>query len=225
MYTVLLIFHVIFCLLLVAIVLLQVGRGRGMLGFLGGGTAESLFGSKTGDVLTKSTTAIAIFFMVTSLSLAYLSVQKGSTVMKGLGKLTGRSAAETTVPAAQESGLMKKGAGLLDNVTKKISESIPNLVAGDKQDSSDAEGIQALKPKTTTKTKVNYDASGNKIEDSLVYDANGKLVGHTKTTYDRFDKKIAEEKIPLEKEITTESLPAAKGQETEEASASPTEKL
>lgn len=205
MYTMLIIFHVIICILLVAIVLLQVGRGRGMLGFLGGGAAESLFGSRTGDVLTKGTTVVAIFFMVTSLSLAYLSVKKGTTIMKGVGRraVTG----EVTEPEGGESPLVQKGAGVLDNLKDKLAKKIPKLVKGQEgEDVVPAEQPAGeMVPSATTKSKFTYDTKGNKIEDALVYDAEGNLVGHKQITYDRLGKKIDEQDLPLEEKIAVET--------------------
>jgi len=194
----LIILHVIVCILLVAIVLLQVGRGRGMLGFLGGGAAESLFGSRAGDVLTKGTTAVAILFMVTSLSLAYLSVKKGTTIMKGIGRraVTG----EVGEQPAGESPLVQKGAGVLDNLKDKIAKKIPKLVKGEEgaEVAAPEQPAGEMQPSTTTKSKFTYDAKGNKIEDALVYDKEGKLVGHKQITYDRMGKKIDEQDLPLE---------------------------
>ncbi|MCG8564653.1 MAG: preprotein translocase subunit SecG [Desulfobacterales bacterium] len=77
--------HVIACIFLILVVLLQSGKGAGMGVAIGGGAGQALFGaSGPATILTKITTAIAIIFMVTSLSLAYMSGNKGSdSVMKG----------------------------------------------------------------------------------------------------------------------------------------------
>lgn len=76
-------FHVIFCILLILIVLLQSGKGAGMGMTLGGG-GQALFGAAgPATLLAKITTAVAILFMVTSLTLAYLSGHQSETsVMK-----------------------------------------------------------------------------------------------------------------------------------------------
>ena len=76
--------HVIFCVLLILIVLLQSGKGAEMGVSMGGGSGQTLFGaSGPATLLAKITTAVAVFFMVTSLTLAYLSGhQSESTVMK-----------------------------------------------------------------------------------------------------------------------------------------------
>ena len=76
--------HVTVCILLILIVLLQTGKGAEMGASIGGGSSQALFGaSGPANVLTKITTAVAIIFMITSLTLAYLSGhQSESSVMK-----------------------------------------------------------------------------------------------------------------------------------------------
>jgi preprotein translocase subunit SecG len=76
--------HVIFCILLILIVLLQSGKGAEMGVSMGGGAGQTLFGAAgPATLLAKITTAVAIFFMVTSLTLAYMSGhQSESTIMK-----------------------------------------------------------------------------------------------------------------------------------------------
>lgn len=196
MYTIILVFHAIFCILLVAVVLLQVGRGRGMLGFLGGGAAESLFGSRTGDVLTKSTTFIAILFMVTSLTLAYLSVKRGSSVMAGIGTGFKKAPVGTEPAPVGEDPLTQKTADVVDKVKQKVSNFIPRLT---KETKTEPEG-EKLIPTTTTKSKIKYDEKGNKIVDELKYDSQGNLIGHTQTTYDRLGKEIDKIELPLVEE-------------------------
>jgi preprotein translocase subunit SecG len=84
MITLLTIIHIVVCLFMVCIVLLQHGKGADI-GATFGGSSQSLFGTE-GPVpmLNKVTTAAAIIFMVTSISLAYLSAHRESgSVMRG----------------------------------------------------------------------------------------------------------------------------------------------
>ena len=70
----LIIIHVLVCIALIMIVLLQTGKGADMGAAFGGGSSQTLFGSTGASTfLSKATTAAAIIFMVTSLGLAYLS--------------------------------------------------------------------------------------------------------------------------------------------------------
>ena len=71
--TLLNIVHIFVCLFLILVVLLQQGRGGGMGSALGGATAQVFGGRGAGNFLTRLTSICATIFMVTSMSLAYLS--------------------------------------------------------------------------------------------------------------------------------------------------------
>jgi len=74
--------HIIVCIALILIVLLQTGKGADMGAAFGGGTSQTLFGASGGATfLSKATTVIAIVFMITSLLLAYASTQRGHSIM------------------------------------------------------------------------------------------------------------------------------------------------
>jgi len=79
MYNVVLGIHVIVALSLIGIILIQRGRSGGLIEALGG--VESIFGTKTSAFLVKVTVVLAICFFFTSISLAYLSKQKGKSLM------------------------------------------------------------------------------------------------------------------------------------------------
>ncbi len=80
MTTFILALHVTVCILLILIVLLQSGKGAEMGISMGGGSGQTLFGAGgPASILTKVTTAVAIIFMVTSLTLAYVSKHKAET--------------------------------------------------------------------------------------------------------------------------------------------------
>ncbi len=86
MTTLLIIIHVIVCFFLIAIVLLQHGKGADAGATFGGGSSQTLFGSEGPlPLLNKITTFSAIVFMGTSVTLAYLSAHKStSSVMSQL---------------------------------------------------------------------------------------------------------------------------------------------
>jgi len=71
----LLIVHLLVCLALIMVVLLQSGKGGGLAGaFGGGGGSQALFGGRgAATFLSKATTILGSAFMLTSLSLALLS--------------------------------------------------------------------------------------------------------------------------------------------------------
>ncbi len=74
--------HVMSCLFLVLIVLIQPGKSGG-LGALGGAKATQVFGGRgAGNVLTRTTWVTATIFFATSLTLAYLSSSAGDSLEK-----------------------------------------------------------------------------------------------------------------------------------------------
>ena len=70
---VLVVLHVFVCVFLIAVVLLQRGRGAEIGAVFGGGASNTVFGSRgAGNFLTKLTTWSAVIFMLTSLAISYL---------------------------------------------------------------------------------------------------------------------------------------------------------
>jgi preprotein translocase subunit SecG len=100
MYILVIVLHVLACTALILIVLLQKGKGAD-LGAAFGGASQTVFGSAgAGGFLTKLTTASAVIFMFTCLSLAYLSAHRAhETVMQKV---------ETNVPAAKADAVQEK---------------------------------------------------------------------------------------------------------------------
>lgn len=76
MYYIVLTLHVVVCLFLILVVLLQAGRGSGMGGLFGGG-GEALLSAPSGSAFIKKLTAIvALSFAFTSLFLTVLTARK-----------------------------------------------------------------------------------------------------------------------------------------------------
>jgi preprotein translocase subunit SecG len=83
MITILTIIHILVCVFLVSIVLLQHGKGADIGATFGGG-GQSLFGTEGPvPILNKITTAAAVIFMVTSISLAYISAHRTTSSVMG----------------------------------------------------------------------------------------------------------------------------------------------
>jgi preprotein translocase subunit SecG len=79
--------HVIVCLFLIGVVLLQQGRSADLAGAFGGQGSQTAFGPRAAaNVLTRLTTWSAVIFMVTSISLTVLYVRStGShSVLEGV---------------------------------------------------------------------------------------------------------------------------------------------
>ena len=80
MNTFLIVVHVIVSAVLVIVILLQAGKGGGLGGAFGG-SSQAVFGGRGAQTfLGKVTSASAAVFMLTSLSLSYLSTRSGSVV-------------------------------------------------------------------------------------------------------------------------------------------------
>jgi preprotein translocase subunit SecG len=84
MFAILLALHVIICLALIGLILLQPGEGRGLSETFGGGMAESLLGSKATSFLTKSTAVFAVLFFVVCISLTVLTAKQTQSVFEGV---------------------------------------------------------------------------------------------------------------------------------------------
>ena len=68
------ILHVLVCLLLMFLVLIQQGKGAEVGAQFGGGSANTIFGSQgSGNFLTKLTSTLAFLFFITSLSLGIIT--------------------------------------------------------------------------------------------------------------------------------------------------------
>ena len=81
MYLALVVLHVLVSLAIIAIVLLQAGKGADIGSAFGGGGSQAVFGSMgTPTILGKITTTVAVIFILTSFSLALLSSRQASVV-------------------------------------------------------------------------------------------------------------------------------------------------
>jgi preprotein translocase subunit SecG len=84
MTTLVTIIHVLACITLILIVLLQAGKGANM-GAAFGGSSQTVFGSSgSGTFLGKMTAGVAIVFMLTSIALTYTASRKTSTLIDGV---------------------------------------------------------------------------------------------------------------------------------------------
>jgi preprotein translocase subunit SecG len=95
--TVILAIHILVCVALIMIILLQSGKGADIGAVFGGGSSNTLFGS-TGATpfLSKLTIGVAVMFMVTSIFLTYFS---GRSVPKEFSVMDQSQGVETPVTA------------------------------------------------------------------------------------------------------------------------------
>lgn len=99
MMTIIILIHAVVCIVLIGIVLIQRGRGSGLVESLSG--VESVFGTKTSVFLTKSTTVLSIMFFITCLSLAVLSVRQSKSLMRNVKEQPAQTEPAQTQAATQ----------------------------------------------------------------------------------------------------------------------------
>ena len=98
--TLVLIVHVIVCIALILIILLQTGKGADIGAAFGGGSSQTVFGSGGATTfLSKVTIGAAVVFMVTSIVLTYFSGKGVSSIERSI--VTERSVPDSSsaVPA------------------------------------------------------------------------------------------------------------------------------
>jgi preprotein translocase subunit SecG len=72
-YYVFVVLHIVACLFLIGVVLLQQGKSQDLASAFGGGGTQTAFGPRgSANVLSRATTILAALFMVTSLALSML---------------------------------------------------------------------------------------------------------------------------------------------------------
>ncbi|MFQ5900288.1 MAG: preprotein translocase subunit SecG [Thermodesulfobacteriota bacterium] len=77
MFTFMIFFHIFVSIFMILTIIFQSGKGAGMGAVFGGASNQTLFGSAgPANLLSKLTAVGAIFFMVSSLYLAYFSAPK-----------------------------------------------------------------------------------------------------------------------------------------------------
>jgi preprotein translocase subunit SecG len=98
--------HIVVSIFMIAVVLLQSGKGAEMGASFGSSGSQSVFGAGGGSTfLSKMTTGAAVIFMLTSLTLAYLSGQPSSSSI-----MSSKSRPAAAVPAQQTPAAPAQGA-------------------------------------------------------------------------------------------------------------------
>ena len=74
MYDIILIIHVVICVALIGMILIQQGKGAEVGAAFGSGASQTVFGSQgSGNFITRTTAILATLFFATSLSLGYIA--------------------------------------------------------------------------------------------------------------------------------------------------------
>jgi len=101
--------HVIACLFLIAVVLLQQGKGQDLASAFGGGGTQTAFGPRgSATVLSRATTILAGLFVITSLALTIVRPKASGVldqVPEAAASPSPAAKAPVTTPAAPQSSL------------------------------------------------------------------------------------------------------------------------
>jgi preprotein translocase subunit SecG len=105
-YIALVILHVIVCLVLIGVILLQSGQAADIAGAFGGSGSQTAFGPRgAATVLSRATTWCAVMFMFTSMALAvHVSTSSGGagrSILEQFSKPAPKSAAPAPAPPSQ----------------------------------------------------------------------------------------------------------------------------
>jgi preprotein translocase subunit SecG len=93
--------HVAACLFLIAVVLLQQGKGQDLASAFGGGGSQTAFGPRgSATVLSRATTILAGLFMVTSLALSLMKPGRSGVLDQVPAATATPSPAASAAPAA-----------------------------------------------------------------------------------------------------------------------------
>ena len=109
LYPFLIVVHILICVALIIVVLLQSSKGEGLAGaFGGGGLSGAVFGGRgAATFLSKATTVLAICFMATSIVLTFVSlgVKGGPAGTSGVLQNLKTGPNQATMPAAPPSSV------------------------------------------------------------------------------------------------------------------------
>jgi len=123
MYILLIIFHMVVCLILISVILLQAGKGGGLTETFSGEGTQSVLGTQAPVILKKATMGAAIAFLVTSLVLGMVTSRRGRSLLQGMRL----PAAGQTAPEEKASPFSSDKVSSDSKVTEsKGSEVMPN---------------------------------------------------------------------------------------------------
>src|SRR6476619_124022 len=105
---VLTVIHVLMCFAIIAIVLLQAGKGADIGSAFGGSGSQAVFGSmRTPTVLGKATSVVAIVFMLTSYALSIMAHKRSVSIRPSCGPAAAAPATPGAPPAPVSSAPQK----------------------------------------------------------------------------------------------------------------------
>ena len=128
MYTALLIFQVLICVVLVGLVLIQKGQGADIGAVFGGGGSQTVFGAAgAGNFLSHVTAILAAIFFLNSLALAYLSEHEAHQMGTGIAPPSSTAAPSAAAPATASTASVAAGVA---SSGSPVSASAKSAVSG-----------------------------------------------------------------------------------------------
>jgi len=104
--------HVVVCIGLMAAILLQSGKGGGLAGTFGAGSSQTLFGGRgAATFLSRATTALAVTFFLTSLTLGVNASRAGGAGRRSLIQEDARRRSQQGAEAPSGTAPQLPGAG------------------------------------------------------------------------------------------------------------------
>lgn len=139
MHVLIVLIHLIVCIALILIVLLQTGKGASMGAMFGGAGNQTLFGNTGASTfLSKATTIAAVVFMLTSLTLAYVSKSGSNSVVSDY-----RPSAEKNVPAPAAEPPKMPSSGVKPQAPEKPETAAPEQKAPAQQNPGSGTAVPA----------------------------------------------------------------------------------
>ncbi len=137
--------HILVCILLATVVLMQAGRGGGLTEQFA--SAESMFGAKTNVFMVKLTGIFATLFLLSSLTLAFLSAKKDRSLMTQV-----QQKADAFNKQNQESKPALPGSSSTSVVPSAVNPSTQNA------------GVQSTKPATTQNSAETHAVNSKDVQ-------------------------------------------------------------
>jgi len=139
--------HVIVCVILVLVVLLQSSKGADLAGAFGGGGSQTAFGSRgPASFLSKMTTIAAVVFMLTSISLSMMSFNtqaQSKSVLETTKEKTSRPAkANVDLPPMPTREQIQRAQEAAEAAKAREQQAAPAAAGESQQDAKPADSGQ-----------------------------------------------------------------------------------
>lgn len=122
--------EVIVSLMLIGIVMIQQSKSQGGLGALAGGMTESVFGAAAGNVITKTTVALATIFLANTLVLAILTGNAGDSATRAEKLKQGEKSSEVGADTGSQAEIPEDIKAEAEAAARKLLEGTDIKIEG-----------------------------------------------------------------------------------------------